>query len=42
MIINDLEMNQDSVFRDIQCKMSIKQKLYAKRADYISIYNTYK
>lgn len=30
MIINDLEMNQDSVFRDIQCKMSIKQKIIAK------------
>lgn len=30
MIINDLEMNQDSVFRDIQCKMLIKQKIIAK------------
>lgn len=30
MIINDLEMNQDSVFRDIQCKMAIKQKIVAK------------
>lgn len=30
MIINDLQMNKDSVFRDVQCKMSIKQKIIAK------------
>ena len=30
MIINELMMNQDSRFTDIQCKMAIKQKIVAK------------
>ncbi|MDO5519831.1 MAG: AAA domain-containing protein [bacterium] len=30
MIISDLEMNQDSVFLDVQCKMTIKQKIVSK------------
>lgn len=30
MIINDLEMNQDNVFRNIQCKMTIKHKIVSK------------
>lgn len=30
MTINELEMNQDSVFRDIQCKMAIKQRIISK------------
>lgn len=30
MIINELTMNQDSCFTDIQCRMTIKQKIVAK------------
>lgn len=30
MIINELVMNQDSCFTDIQCRMTIKQKIVAK------------
>lgn len=30
MIVNDLEMNQDSVFLDVLCKMTIKQKIVSK------------
>lgn len=30
MIINELVMNQDSCFTDIQCRMAIKQKIVAK------------
>ena len=30
MIINELVMNQDSRFTDIQCRMAIKQKIVAK------------
>ena len=30
MIINELVLNQDSCFTDIQCRMTIKQKIVAK------------